>query len=306
MEAGRSSQSRPTIGVARNTLRRSAPEPDPGGSRCHNSGPCPALDAMTAELRTERRDATLLLVISDPAARNALSPQVYAAGIEALNVAESDPEIRCVVLTGDGVHFCAGGDLRRLARTREEGREAQAVNLRLFGDFVEALRTHPKPVIAAVEGAAAGAGFSLALACDLVVAAADARFSLAYGKVGLSPDGGATWQLARAVPRARLLQLLWLAETVDAATLAQWGLVARVTDTGLALAEALRIAEALAACAPNALASAKELANQAAGTTLTEQLTAESGHFLDNLFHANAAEGIAAFFDKRAPRFGPA
>jgi enoyl-CoA hydratase/carnithine racemase len=261
---------------------------------------------MTAELRSERRDATLLLVISDPAARNALSPQVYAAGIEALNIAEADPTVRCVVLTGDGAHFCAGGDLRRLARTREQGRDAQTANLHLFGDFIEALHTHPKPVIAAVEGAAAGAGFSLALACDLVVAAADARFSMAYGNVGLSPDGGASWQLARALPRARLLQLLWLAETVDAHELAHWGLVARVTDSGGALAEALRIADALATCAPNALASAKDLVNHAADAPLSAQLAAESSHFIDNLFHANGAEGIAAFLDKRRPRFGPA
>lgn len=258
---------------------------------------------MTAELRTERRDATLLLTISDPSARNALSPQVYAAGVEALNVAEADAAVRAVVLRGDGAHFCAGGHLGRLAANRQQGREAQQRTIGMFHQLVGALRSFPKPVIAAVEGAAAGGGFSLALACDLIVAAEDARFSLAYGRVGLSPDGGGSWHLARALPRALALQLLWLGDTLTARELQTHGLVNRVTDSGRALTEALHIAQQLVDCAPNAVASAKELVNEAGTNSLDQQLDAERDHFLDNLFHDNAAEGLQAFFDKRAPRF---
>lgn len=258
---------------------------------------------MTAELRTERRDATLLLTISDPSARNALSPQVYAAGIEALDVAEADAAVRAVVLRGDGVHFCAGGHLGRLSANRQQGREAQQRAIGMFHQFVGALRSFPKPVIAAVEGAAAGGGFSLALACDLIVAAEDARFSLGYGRVGLSPDGGGSWHLARALPRALALELLWLGDALTARDLQSRGLVNRVTDSGQALSEALRLARQLGACAPNAVASAKELVNGAGTNSLDQQLDAERDHFLDNLFHDNAAEGLQSFFDKREPRF---
>ena len=169
--------------------------------------------------------------------------------------------------------------------------------------FVEALRTFPKPVIAAVDGAAAGAGFSLALACDLIVAAEDARFILSYGRIGLSPDGGATWGLMQALPRARVQQLLWLGEPVSARQLFDWGLVASVATSGQSFGEALRLAERLAAMAPNALASAKELLQQAGHHSLTEQLAAERDHFVANLFHANGAEGLNAFLEKRAPNF---
>lgn len=258
---------------------------------------------MTAELRTERRDATLLLTISDPSARNALSPQVYAAGIEALDVAEADAAVRAVVLRGDGVHFCAGGHLGRLSANRQQGREAQQRSIGMFHQFVGALRSFPKPVIAAVEGAAAGGGFSLALACDLIVAAEDARFSLGYGRVGLSPDGGGSWHLARALPRALALELLWLGDALTARDLQSRGLVNRVTDSGQALSEALRLARQLGACAPNAVASAKELVNGAGTNSLDQQLDAERDHFLDNFFHDNAAEGLQSFFDKREPRF---
>lgn len=259
---------------------------------------------MTAQLLTQRRDATLVLTLSDPTARNALSPQVSAAAVEALGVAETDASVRAVVLSGDGAHFCSGGNLRRLAANRAAGRATQEQHVQVFHQFIEALRTHPKPVIAAVEGAAAGGGFSLALACDLIVAAEDARFSMGYGRVGLSPDGGGSWHLAQSLPRALTLELLWLGDAATARQLQGWGLVNRVTDSGEALAQALRLADELAAFAPNALASAKELVSQAPLRALGEHLGAERMHFVDNLFHANGAEGLQAFFQKRAPRFG--
>jgi enoyl-CoA hydratase/carnithine racemase len=258
---------------------------------------------MPAELLTERIGAVLVLTLSDPATRNALSHQVIAAGIEALNIAEADAAVRCIVLRGAGGHFCAGGNLLGLQERRHIGPPAQVKMLDHLHQLVEALRACPKPVIAAVEGAAAGAGFSLALACDLLVAAEDARFILSYGRVGLSPDGGATWALAQALPRALAQQLVWLAEPVTPQQLHGWGLVARVADRGQAVAQALGLADDLAAMAPNALASGKELLQQAGGRTLAAQLAAERDHFVANLFHDNGAEGLAAFFEKRPPRF---
>ena len=258
---------------------------------------------MPSEMLTERVGAVLVLTLSDPSTRNTLSHQAIAAGIEALGVAEADPGVRCVILRGDGAHFCAGGNLQGLMERRAAGPPAQRQMLEHLHQFVEALRACPKPVIACVEGAAAGAGFSLALACDLIVAADDARFILSYGRIGMSPDGGATWSLSQALPRALVQKLVWLGEPVTAPQLQGWGLVGWLTGSGQAFSESLRVAQRLAEMAPNALASAKELVQQAGSQTLTQQLAAERDHFIANLFHANGAEGLRAFVDKRPPSF---
>lgn len=258
---------------------------------------------MPCELLTERHGAVLVMTLSDPASRNALSAQAIAAGIEALNMAESDAQIRCTVLRGDGAYFCAGGNLQGLLERRLAGPPAQVEMLEHLHQFIEALRVFPKPVIASVEGAAAGAGFSLALACDLIVAAEDARFILSHARLGLSPDGGATWALAQALPRALVQQLVWLAEPVSARQLHHYGVVGWVTDTGQAFTEALRLAHRLADMAPNALASGKELVRQAGDRTLAQQLDAERDHLVENMFHANGAEGLQAFVDKRPANF---
>lgn len=269
---------------------------------------------MTAELRSEQRDRTLILSISDPGTRNTLSMQVYDAGIEALNVADANPEIRCVVLTGEGGHFCSGGDLRRLAANRhgagpDSGAQTQARQIDRFHDFIEALRTFPKPVLAAVEGACAGGGLSLALACDYLIAAHDARFVLAYSRIGLSPDGGATWHLARQLPRAVALRLLWEAPTLSTADLQQLGLVHTAADSGRTLELALQVADRLANLPAGSVAAMKELVNRADGAGahgLHEHLTRERDLFVENLMGPDAGEGLQAFFDKRAPRFGRA
>lgn len=245
----------------------------------------------------------MVLTISDPPSRNALSEQVFAAGIEALDTAESDATVRCIVLCGDGGHFSAGASLQRLKANRKAEPAVQGSMLQGFHDFVEALRACPKPVIAAVEGTATDGGFSLALACDLLVAADDAKFAMAHGRIGLSPDGGASWQLMQRLPRNLALQMLWLSEPISSQQLHAHGIVNWVTGRGGALAQALEVADRLALCAPNAIASAKDLINQWPERSLAQQLDAERAHFLDNLFHANGAEGLQSFADKRPPRF---
>lgn len=259
---------------------------------------------MPSELLSERQGGVLILTISDPETRNTLSEAVITAAIEALSTAETDDEVRCVVLRGAGSHFCAGGNLQGLMARRQAGPPAQARMLELLHQWVEAMRAHPKPIIAAIEGAAAGAGFSLALACDLIVASTEARFILSYAKLGLSPDGGATWQLMHALPRQAVQQMVWLAEPATARQLKDWGVVQSVCEPGQAVTEALRLGDRLSAMAPNAVASAKELLNGAPTRTLREQLDAERDHFILNLFHANGGEGIQAFVGKRAPKFG--
>ena len=258
---------------------------------------------MPSEMITSREEQALVLTLSDPATRNTLSPQAYAAGIEALNNADTDPSVRAVVLRGDGLHFCAGGDLNRIAGARERPPEAQAAAIDQFADFVEALRAFPKPVIAAVEGHAAGGGMSLALACDLIVASQEAKFTMSYGRIGLTPDGGGTWHLARALPRGLALEMIWLAQPQTAQRLHALGLVHRLAEPGQALAGALELVRQLGRMAPNALASVKDLVQQATGRTLREQMAAERDEFVANLFHDNGGEGLAAFLAKRAPDF---
>lgn len=258
---------------------------------------------MPSELRTERQDSTLVLIMSDPDTRNALSEEITAGAVEALNVAESSDEIRSVVITGAGGVFCAGGNLHKLHENARRGPEVQTARIERFHRWIEAIRTFPKPVIAAVEGAAAGAGVSIALACDLIVAARDARFSIAYSRVGLSPDGGLTWHLMQALPRQLVAQWLWTAEPVTPEQLHALGLVNRVTDNGQALREAVKLAQQVTQRAPNVLASTKELLNHWPTQPLPQQLDAERDAFVDNLLHPNGAEGIEAFFDRREPRY---
>jgi len=254
---------------------------------------------MTAELKSTSQGRTMVLTLSNPEHRNALGPEMYAAGVEALSVAESSADVRSVVIVGESGVFSAGGNLQRLQANRQQAPEVQAQSIEGLHSWIEAIRTFPKPVIAAVEGAAAGAGFSLALACDLIVAAEDAVFVMAYSSVALSPDGGASWSLSQALPRQLVSELLMCGERIGAARLEELGVVNRVAAPGNALADALALAERLNARAPNALASIKELMNDAAGSTLSRQLANERDHFVKNLHHANAGIGIAAFLAKQ-------
>ena len=258
---------------------------------------------MASALKSTSEGGTLILTLSNPEFRNALGPEIYAAGIEALNAAENNPEIRSVVITGEGAVFCAGGNLQRLQANRREAPEVQAQSIEGLHNWIDSIRTYPKPVIAAVEGAAAGAGFSLALACDFVVAASNAVFVMSYSTVGLSPDGGGSWSLARALPRALASELLMGGERISAQRLHDFGLVNKVASAGDALNEALKMAGQLNARAPNALASIKELINEAPSNTLSQQLASERDHFVRNLHHSNGGEGIAAFLEKRTPQY---
>ncbi|WP_418116571.1 oxepin-CoA hydrolase, alternative type [Variovorax sp. 350MFTsu5.1] len=257
----------------------------------------------TAELKSTSEGSTMVLTISNPSQRNALGPDIYAAGIEALNGAENSAEIRSVVIVGEGSWFCAGGSLQRLLANRQLDRSVQAESIEGLHNWIDSIRTFPKPVIAAVEGAAAGAGFSLALACDFVVSARDAVFAASYSNVALSPDGGLSWHLGLQLPRQLASEWLMNGERIEASRLHALGLVNELTESGQALAGALALAGRLNARAPNSLASIKELLSEARGATLASQLAQERDHFVRNLHHANAGIGIAAFLEKKPPQY---
>jgi enoyl-CoA hydratase/carnithine racemase len=261
---------------------------------------------MTAELLTDRpagSDTTLVLKLSNPGARNALHPDMYAAGIEALNAAERDNSVRAIVLTGADNFFCAGGNLNRLLENRAKDPSVQAASIDLLAQWITALRSSTKPVIAAVEGAAAGAGFSLALACDLIVAADDAKFAMSYARVGLTPDGGASWLLSRAVPRTLASEILFEAKPIGAVRLHEVGVVNRLTKRGIALDAAIAWADDLGSVSPKALARIKSLIASAETQPLAPHLEAERDSFVDALHHGDALEGITAFLEKRQPNY---
>jgi enoyl-CoA hydratase/carnithine racemase len=256
---------------------------------------------MTGQLKSAVHGQTLVLTLSNPTLRNALGPEIYAAGIEALNAAESNSEIRSVIITGEGANFCAGGNLQRLQGNRAQPKEVQAQSIDGLHTWMEAIHTFPKPVIAAVEGAAAGAGFSLVLMCDLIVAARDSIFVMAYSSIALSPDGGGSWNLSRALPRQLAAELMLLGEKISAERLFELGSVNRLVESGTALSQALDLADRINARAPNALQSIKELINDAANQTLNAHLAQERDNFVNNLHHGNAGIGITAFLNKEKP-----
>lgn len=261
---------------------------------------------MSAELlsvRPTESDTTLVLKLSNPGARNALHPDMYAAGIEAMNTAERDPSVRVIVLTGADNFFCAGGNLNRLLENRAKDPSVQAASIDMLGEWVAALRSSTKPVIAAVEGAAAGAGFSLALACDLLVAADDAKFVMSYARVGLTPDGGGSWFLTRALPRALATEILLEAKPIGATRLHEVGVVNRITKPGAALDAAIAWADELGRMAPKALARIKMLIDAAETQPLADHLDAERDGFVDALHNGDALEGINAFLEKRPPHY---
>lgn len=258
---------------------------------------------MPAQLISTSEGQTMVLTLSNPEHRNALGPEMYAAGVEALNAAETNAEVRSVIITGEGNVFSAGGNLQRLQNNRQQPPEVQAQSIEGLHSWIEAIRTFPKPVIAAVEGPAAGAGFSLALACDLIVSAVNSVFVMAYSSIALSPDGGGSWSLSRLVPRQLATELLMCGERIGAERLHHMGIVNRLCEPGHALATALAWSQQLNARAPNALASVKELLLEADASALNAQLARERDHFVKNLHHANAGIGIGAFLNKEVPKY---
>ncbi len=255
---------------------------------------------MDVPLDVRRQGPVLVLTMHDPATKNALQPGVYEGGLTALDQVKADPSVRAVILTGADGAFCSGGDLRRISRGDIGGGRA---SIDAFHAFIQAMRTVPVPVIAAVEGPAAGAGFSMAAACDLIVAAEDARFVMAYVRVGLNPDGGASSLLSRGVPHQTVAEILFDGDVVPVARLHALGLVNRVVPSGTALEAALTWAERLAKGPRAALGRAKRLLEEARRNPLADHLDLEADLFLEATRHPEAREGMTAFLEKRAPDY---
>jgi len=175
----------------------------------------------SAQLKSTTVGQTMVLTLSNPLARNAMTPEIYAAGVEAITQADANDRIRSVILQGEGEHFCAGGNINRLLEQRSLPPHTQEAHLDVLASWVESIRTCSKPVVACVEGAAAGAGLSIALACDFLISAHNSVFVMAYVNIALSPDGGGSWHLAKQLPKALCSEILMLGGKIDAPRLHQ-------------------------------------------------------------------------------------
>lgn len=255
------------------------------------------------KLLIEKQGRTLLLTISNPGARNALMPGIWLAGIDAFHKAAEDNSIGAIVLTGADGQFSSGGNLNRISVNREKPPAVAEEGLTQLHTWIRAIRTCPKPVIAAIEGAAAGAGFSVALACDLIVASENAKFLVAHVKVGLSPDGGISASLARALPPQMLAELLLEGVNINAERLMHFGIVNRLCAKGEALGKALEWADKLAQGPSQAMGRIKRLIENAYSNDMPSQLDLERKLMVESIFGDECGEGIAAFFAKRPTEF---
>lgn len=242
--------------------------------------------------------------MNNPAQRNALTPDTSQSLARLLRLAHDDTGIGAIVLRGEGAHFCAGGNLKSLSEMRAtQPPQAIVARIAFVNELARALRGIAKPVIAAVEGHAAGAGFSIALGCDLVVAAEDATFTLSYVKIGVNPDGGGSWFVARALPRQLAAELALTARPVDARMLERHGVVNRVVAPGAAREAALAWAAEIAEGATGAIGRTKRLLEEAGTQDLSRHLERERESFAEAFYGPEGGEGVGAFLEKRKPRF---
>lgn len=246
-----------------------------------------------------RDGAVAVLTLNFPARRNAYCLQMRTQLRERLEAAMADAQVRALVLTGAAGHFCAGGDIREMEqRTLLENRE----RWNLVSALIRLIALGPKPVVAAVEGSATGAGLSLAALADYTVTARDARFGAAFVKVGLMPDMGALWSLQHRVGRAKAREILGLARSFDGTEAARIGLANEAVEPGAALARALAVAHEYAALPPVAGALLKSALAQGSDS-LDEAIRSEVEFQAVAMGSSDHAEAVRAFLDKRAPRF---
>ena len=253
---------------------------------------------MTVKSETPR-DGVVLITLERPDRLNAFSGDMRRDLSDAMRSASADDAVRAVVLTGEGRAFSAGADVSGLQETYN----VEDILNTEYGAFLSAIQTMPKPVIAAINGPAAGIGMTTALTCDLRVMGEDAYLMSAFANIGLVPDGGLSWLLTQQLGYARAYQLAIEAEKIDAARALEWGLVNRVAPTAEVVANALDWAESLSARAPVALALTKRAFRAAAQDGLRNAMAYEAALQRTAIVTEDCAEGVKALFEKRKPVF---
>jgi len=250
---------------------------------------------------TEKKQGVGWLYLNQPESLNSLTEELAVAVVKAVAELEADPEVRVLVFSGQGRAFCAGGNLDSLKALEQE--DAAAAFVTACGKTSEALFNCRKPVIAMVNGVAAGAGFNLALACDLVFAAAGVKFIQSFSNIGLVPDCGGHYLLPRAVGSWRAKQAMFEASPITAEQGKELGFVNAIYPAEELAAATEKYAVALAQRAPLSLQNCKKLVNQSDHMTMAEMLAAEAAVQGKLVVSADCKEGLAAFKEKRQPQF---
>lgn len=243
------------------------------------------------------------ITLNRPDKLNAFNEDMHLAFRAALEAARDDDSCRAVLLTGAGRGFCAGQDLGDRDPAKGDMPDLGETLRTFFNPNIRLIRDMPKPTIAAVNGAAAGAGANIALACDIVLAARNAKFLQAFARIGLIPDAGGSWTLTRLVGPARARGLSMLAEPLSAETAAEWGLIWKAVDDDALMAEATDMASRLANGPTTGLTLTKQAILAATESTLEEQLEREAELQARAGATTDYREGVSAFLEKRAPRF---
>lgn len=248
-------------------------------------------------------DGIATITFNRPAVMNALDPKTIVAFRKVCERAQHDAQARVVVLRGAGPAFLAGGDVASFKKHLPQVSELVDAMTGELHRGILALRRAPKPVIASVHGAVAGAGMSIMMACDLIIAADDTKFNMAYSRIATSPDGGASWFLPRVAGYQKAMELLLLADSVDAAALRALSIINFVVPAVELASATASLARRLAAGPALAYAETKALVNAAQRQALDEHLVAEARAFGRCSAHADFAEGVTAFVEKRKAVF---
>ncbi len=240
------------------------------------------------------------LTLNRPDRLNSFTVQMHGEVADALGKLEG---ARCLIITGAGRGFCAGQDLNDRAVAPGEAVDLGDSVERFYNPLIRKLTSLPMPVIARVNGVAAGAGANIALACDIVIAAKSAKFIQSFAAIGLIPDSGGTWVLPRLVGQARALGLALTGEPLPAEKAAEWGLIWKAVEDGELDAEVDALAAKFAAGAPRGLAAIKRMIRESWGQSLDKELDRQRDAMRELGFSEDYREGVRAFIEKRAPNF---